>query len=39
MEFEDFMKNIRRCEESRFMDRFMLNEYIQSYCNFKSEIR
>jgi predicted acetyltransferase len=29
--FEDFLKNIRKLEESKFVERFMLQETLQNY--------
>ena len=36
--FDDFMKNVRKCEQAKFMDRFMLNEYLQNYTKYQSSI-
>ena len=38
LSFEDFMKNVRKHEECKFMDRFMLNEYLQNYTKYQSSI-
>ena len=36
--FEDFMKNVRKLEEGKFTDRFMLTEYMQNYTKYQSSI-
>ena len=36
--FDDFMKNVRKYEQAKFMDRFMLNEYLQNYTKYQSSI-
>ena len=32
------MKNVRKLEEGKFMDRFMLTEYMQNYTKYQSSI-
>ena len=32
------MKNVRKFEEGKFMDRFMLTEYMQNYTKYQSSI-